>query len=64
MILPDNPVLDMQITLCKQQERLAANRGRIVLNMIRIYRAVRAVGPLDCPEQEKPIKKSNESKQK
>jgi outer membrane protein TolC len=61
---PGNPVLDMQRTLCKQQDWLAASRGRVVLKLIRIYRAVRDGWPLDHPEQEKPIKKSNESKQK
>ncbi|NIS54355.1 MAG: hypothetical protein GWN94_25215 [Phycisphaerae bacterium] len=64
VMLPGNPVLDIQRTLCKQQDRLAASRGRVVLNLIRTYGAVGGGRPPDCPEQEKPIKKSNESKQK
>jgi hypothetical protein len=56
VMLPDNPVLDMQGTIYKQQDRLVASRGRVVLNLIRIYKAVGGGWPPDCPEREKPIK--------
>ena len=57
-------VLDMQRTLWTQQDRLAASRGQIVLNLIRIYKAVGGGWPLDRPEQERPTEKSDESKQR
>jgi NodT family efflux transporter outer membrane factor (OMF) lipoprotein len=57
-------VLDMQRTLWTQQDRLAVSRGQIVLNLIRIYKAVGGGWPLDRPEQERPIEKSDEPKQR
>lgn len=57
-------VLDMQRTLWTQQDRLAVSRGQIVLNLIRIYKAVGGGWPLDRPEQERPAEKSDESKQR
>jgi hypothetical protein len=56
VMLLGNPVLDMQGTRWTQQDRLAASRGRVVLNLIHIYRTVGGGWPLDCPEREKPIK--------
>ncbi|MHC4315748.1 MAG: efflux transporter outer membrane subunit [Planctomycetota bacterium] len=57
-------VLDMQRTLWTQQDRLAVSRGQIVLNLIRIYKAVGGGWPLDHPEQERPTEKSDEPKQR
>jgi outer membrane protein TolC len=55
-------VLDMQRTLWTQQDRLAVSRGQIVLNLIRIYKAVGGGWPLDRPEQERPTEKTDEPK--
>lgn len=57
-------VLDMQRTLWMQQDRLAASRGQVVLNLIRIYKAVGGGWPLDRTELERPTEKSNESKKR
>jgi outer membrane protein TolC len=57
-------VLDMQRTLWTQQDRFAASRGQVVLNLIRIYKAVGGGWPLDRPEQERLTEKSDESKQR
>jgi NodT family efflux transporter outer membrane factor (OMF) lipoprotein len=57
-------VLDMQRTLWTQQDRLAASRGQVVLNLIRIYKAVGGGWPLDRPEQDNMTEKSAESEQR
>jgi NodT family efflux transporter outer membrane factor (OMF) lipoprotein len=44
-------VLDMQRTLWMQQDRLAASRGQVVLNLIRFYKALGGGWPLDKYEQ-------------
>ena len=57
-------VLDMQRTLWTQQDRLAASRGQVVLNLIRIYKAVGGGWPLDRPEPDNLTEKPAESEQR
>jgi len=47
-------VLDMQRTLWTQQDRLAAGEGQIVLDLIRLYKALGGGWPMERPEPKGP----------
>jgi len=47
-------VLDMQRTLWMQQDRLAAGQGEIVLDLIRLYKALGGGWPMERPEPQGP----------
>jgi NodT family efflux transporter outer membrane factor (OMF) lipoprotein len=57
-------VLDMQRTLWMQQDRLAASRGQVVLNLIRIYKTLGGGWPMDQYEQDGPTDKPAKSEQR
>ncbi len=57
-------VLDMQRTLWTQQDRLAGSRGQVVLDLIRIYKAIGGGWPMGDGGADDPTAEVVESDEK